>query len=338
MNMINLDTDTIREMKNYRLRVKFEESPYYIDAYSSLGKDCRITVRTMLLDAVEVYSYTVEDLEKHGASELIRRSISKFVETHERDLFTVIYNDDTASLPQGVHDIIHRFKLHYMISYTIHGRNCTVWTDLFECKKTYGYTVARSNRVITNAEIIEDSIRAFCEDNDDILGLVELRRNCFDKEINVMDNEKNVRDLMNALIDAYEKKEKECHDLYEKLSQKVSENETLKDENEILKNDIDERDEELRELLKKNESLCRKRRNEGVDMYRHLLAMCSVDNEKLKDEIQTRMNNEKLDAVRISDLEETVKMLRETVRRKDVTIDTLRSQVDHLQSQLDYDK
>jgi len=249
MNMLNLDMYAMRQMRNYRLRVKFAKFPY--------SGGCGITVRTTLFDAIEGYSYTDEDLKKYGASELIRQSISKFVETHEHELFT-------ASLSQEIRDIIQRFKLHYTISYTIRGRNCTVWSDLFDCNTTYNYIVTRSNRVVTNAQVIEDAIRTFYNDNSNI----------FNKEETTMENEKNVREELSSWIAAYSIKNMECRKLSEELSHETSENEALKDT-------ISKCNEDLRKLAKKNESLA-----EDVDMYQHLLMEMNVDNEKLKDTVR----------------------------------------------------
>lgn len=358
MNMINLDVYAMRQMRNYRLRIKFKKF--------SQSHDCAVTVRTTLCDAIEGYSYTEEDLEKYGASELIRHSISKFVETHKHELFTAIYNDETASLPQEIRDIIQRLKLHYEISYTIHGKYCTVWTDLFKYKKTHKYKITQSKRVMTNAKIIEDSIRMFygydavdwdaiismfdeydfhikyldkssdhmetviiSSDRSPVIGSVSIKlpicihdmRHALEKykfnskEETTMRNENDVREELSSWMAAYVNKESECRKLSE-------ENSALKKTSKMLKDIICERndtickrDDDLRNLTKKNESLA-----EDIDMYQHLLMEMNVDNEKLKDEIQTRMNNEKLDAVRISDLEETVKMLRETIRGKDTAI------------------
>lgn len=314
MNMINLDVYAMRQMRNYRLRIKFKKF--------SQSHDCAVTVRTTLCDAIEGYSYTEEDLEKYGASELIRHSISKFVETHKHELFTAIYNGETASLPQRIRDLIQRFKLHYTISYTIHGRNCTVWSDLLDNKTVYYYMVTRSNRVMTNAKLIEDAIRNFYNDNSYI----------FNKEETTMRNEKDIMEELSSWVEAYNIKNRECRKLsedIEKLSSWIAayenkerecrklyeENGALKKTSKMLKDIICKRDDDLRNRTKKNESLA-----EDIDMYQHLLMEMNVDNEKLKDEIQTRMNNEKLDAVRISDLEETVKMLRETIRGKDTAI------------------
>lgn len=340
MNMINLDACSMHQMRNYRLRIKFVKF--------SQSHDCAVTVRTTLCDAIEGYSYTEEDLEKYGASELIRRSISKFVETHKHELFTAIYNSETASLPQRIRDLIQRFKLHYTISYTIHGRNCTVWSDLLDNKTVYYYMVTRSNRVMTNAKLIEDAIRNFYNDNSYI----------FNKEETTMKNEKDIMEELSSWIEAYIIKNRECRKLsedIEKLSSWIAayenkesecrklseENSALKKTSKMLKDIICERDDtickrddDLRNLTKKNESLA-----EDIDMYQHLLMEMNVDNEKLKDEIQTRMNNEKLDAVRISDLEETVKMLRETIRGKDTAIqndaEAFRTEIDSLNKKID---
>lgn len=381
MNMINLDMYTMCQMRNYRLRVKFHDWP--------LCGVCHITVRTTLFDAIEAYTYTTEDIEKCGSSELIRQSISKFVETHDRELFTAIYNDETASLSQGIRDIIQRLKLHYKISYTIHGRDCIVWTDLFEYKKTFNYMVTRSNRVMTNAKIIEDSIRIFynyyADTWDTIVTLfkdygLHIRwsstsgivvssdrsrvtanfkiddpnhipdiRNALEsyvdrilnpknqrflipmplgkairfinipthtnKEETNMKNEKNVMEELSSWMAAYGNRDRECRDLSEKLLQKTSENSALKKTSKMLKDAISKRDEELRNLIKKNESLA-----EDINMYQQCLVKTTDENEKLKDEIQTRMNNENLGRVRIADLEDTVKMLREKIGRKDTAI------------------
>lgn len=314
MNMINLDACAMRQMRNYHLRIKFMKF--------SQSHDCAVTVCTTLFDAIEGYSYTEEDLEKYGASELIRHSISKFVETHEHELFAAIYNDETASLPQRIRDLIQRFKLHYTISYTIHGRNCTVWSDLLDNKTVYYYMVTRSNRVMTNAKLIEDAIRNFYNDNSYI----------FNKEETTMKNEKDIMEELSSWIEAYIIKNRECRKLsedIEKLSSWIAayenkekecrklseENGELKKTNKVLKDIICKRDDDLRNLTEKNESLAK-----DIDGYQHCLVKTTDENEKLKDEIQTRMNNEKLDAVRISDLEETVNMLRETIRRKDTAI------------------
>lgn len=215
MNMINLDMYTMRQMRNYRLRIKFKK-------FSQSGV-CGITVRTTLFDATEVYTYTEEDLEKYGASELIRQSVSKFIETYELNFMIAIYNN---------------------------------------------------------------------------------------KEETTMRNEK---DIMEEL---------------------TSENNSLKKTVKMLKDAINKRDEELRNLIKKNESLA-----EDIDMYWHHLVETIDKNEKLKDDIQTRMNNEKLDAVRIADLEDTVQMLREIIRRKDAAIqhdaDAFRKEIDRLKSDCD---
>lgn len=394
MNMINLDVYAMRQMRNYRLRIKFKK---FLQSH-----DCAVTVRTTLCDAIEGYSYTEEDLEKYGASELIRHSISKFVETHKHELFTAIYNDETASLPQEIRDIIQRLKLHYEISYTTHGRYCTVWTDLFKYKKTHKYKITQSKRVMTNAKIIEDSIRMFygydavdwdaiismfdeydfhikyldkssdhmetviiSSDRSPVIGSVSIKlpicirdmRHALEKykfnskEETTMRNENDVREELSSWMAAYVNKESECRKLsedIEKLSSWIAayenkesecrklseENSALKKTSKMLKDIICERDDDLRNLTKKNESLA-----EDIDMYQHLLMEMNVDNEKLKDEIQTRMNNEKLDAVRISDLEETVKMLRETIRGKDTTIqndaEAFRTEIDSLNKKID---
>lgn len=333
MNMINLDACAMRQMRNYRLRIKFMKF--------SQSHDCAVTVRTTLCDAIEGYSYTEEDLEKYGASELIRHSISKFVETHKHELFTAIYNGETASLPQRICDLIQRFKLHYTISYTIHGRNCTVWSDLLDNKTVYYYMVTRSNRVMTNAKLIEDAIRNFYNDNSYI----------FNKEETTMKNEKDIMEELSSWIEAYIIKNRECRKLsedIEKLSSWIAayenkekecrklseENGELKKTNKVLKDIICERDDDLRNLTEKNESLAK-----DIDSYQHCLVKTTDENEKLKDEIQTRMNNEKLDAVRISDLEETVKMLRETIRGKDTAIqndaEAFRTEIDSLNKKID---
>lgn len=323
MNMINLDMYAMRQMRNYRLRIKFARMPY--------SGGCGITVRTTLFDAIEGYSYTEEDLEKYGASELISQSITKFVDAHYSELFTAIYNDETASLSQEIRDIIQRFKLHYTISYTIRGRNCTIWSDLFDCKNTYNYMVTRSNRVMTNAKIIEDAIRNFYNDNSHI----------FNKEETTMSNDNDVREELSSWKEAYTIKNRECRKLSEDVEKLSSWIAAYKKTNKMLKDIICERndtickrDEDLRNLTKKNESLA-----EDVDMYQHLLMEINVDNEKLKDKIQTLMNNEKLDVVRISDLEETVKMLREIIRGKDTAIqddaEAFRTEIDSLNKKID---
>jgi len=346
MNMINLDMYAMRQMRNYRLRVKFHNWP--------LCGVCHVTVRTTLFDAIEAYTYTTEDIEKYGASELIRQSISKFVETHDRELFTAIYNDETASLSQRIRDIIQVLKLHYTISYTIHGRNYTVWSDLFNCRATYNYAVTRSNRVMTNTQVIEDAIRTFYNSNNNI----------FNKEETTMENKKNINVMeeLSSWMEAYDIRDRECRKLSERLLHEASENGALKKTIKMLKDAISKRDEELKNLIKKNESLSEdinmyqhhlmecnvdneklikknKSLSESIDSYQHCLVKTTDENEKLKDEIQTRMNNENLDKVRIADLEETVKMLRETIRRKDMTIqndaEAFKEEINRLKSDCD---